>query len=382
MSLSRNDSQSAVYGTSTVSSARSIERTQWRKYHTRCGHGFAAEDANALNDRLHGRKVEMTGLSNEPNGADRVVNGIPIQTKYCASAHESVNAAFDQNGNYRYPGQRLEVPSDQYERAIGVMEEKIRSGKVPGVSDPADAIKILKKGHVTYKEASNIGRAGNIDSIKFDARTGAVTCTIAAGLSFVLCYTAERKAGKSISESLDGAVSDSIITGGKVLGTHIATQQFLRTQVGRNAAAIATKASKRVVESACSTKVGERIVSRTVAGMTGAGKGMTVSAAKVAGTKLLRTNIITGAACLAVTTVPDIVQSCRGKKTWQETGVNAATNTAGISGGMVGTWIGAAIGSILPGPGTAIGGFVGGLVGGCIASSSVHTLLSKRAKGR
>lgn len=381
MSYSRDDSKSAIYGTSTVSSARSIEQTQWRKYHTRCGHGFAAEDANALNDRLHGRKVEMTGLSNELNGADRIVNGVPIQTKYCASASESVNAAFDQNGNYRYPGQRLEVPSDQYERAIGVMEEKIRSGKVPGVTDPADASNILKKGHVTYKEASNIGRAGNIDSIKFDAKTGAVTCSFAAGLSFVVRYTADRKAGNSFSDSFKDASTEAVITGGKALGTHIATQQILRTQVGRNAAAIATKASKRVIDSACSTRLGEKIVARTVSGMSGAGKGMSIGAAKVAGVKLLRTNLITGAACLAITTVPDIVQACRGKKTWKETGINAATNTAGISGGMAGTWIGAAIGSIIPGPGTAIGGFIGGLIGGCIASSGTRSLLCKRLKG-
>ena len=207
MSERLKSSESAILGNSTTSSAKSIEQTQWRKYHTRCGHGFAAEDANALHDRLCGRKVEMTGLTNEANGADRVVNGVSIQTKYCASAYESVNAAFDQNGVYRYSGQRLEVPKDQYNQALGYMADKIRDGKVPGVTDPADASRLVKRGHVTYQEASNIGRAGNIDSIKFDAKTGAVTCSMAAGISFAIRYYSDRKAGCSFGE----AVKDSAV---------------------------------------------------------------------------------------------------------------------------------------------------------------------------
>ena len=146
--LSR-DSRSALLGTTSTSSAKSIESTQWRKYHTRSGHGFAAEDANALHDRLRGKKVEMAGLSNELNGPDRIVDGCRIQSKYCASARQSVNAAFGDDGLYRYSGQRLEVPKDQYEKAIVLMEEKILSGKVPGVTAPQQASTIIKKGYVT-----------------------------------------------------------------------------------------------------------------------------------------------------------------------------------------------------------------------------------------
>ena len=380
MSERIKSSDAAILGNSTTSSAKSIEQTQWRKYHTRCGHGFAAEDANALHDRLCGRDVEMTGLTNEANGADRVVNGVSIQTKYCASAYESVNAAFDQNGVYRYSGQRLEVPKDQYEQALGYMADKIRDGKVPGVTDPSDASRLVKRGHVTYQEASNIGRAGNIDSIMFDAKTGAVTCSMAAGISFAIRYYSDRKAGCSVGDAVKASATDAAVTGGKVLGTHIATQQFLRTQVGREAAAVATKAAKRMIDSACSTQVGEKIVTRTVAGMTGAGKGMAANAARVAGTKLLRTNMVTAAVCTVVTTVPDVVQACRGKMTWKEVGINSASNTAGIGGGAAGAWIGAAIGSVIPGPGTAIGGFIGGMIGGIAASSGTRKLFNRKAK--
>ena len=377
--LSR-DSRSALLGTTSTSSAKSIESTQWRKYHTRSGHGFAAEDANALHDRLRGRKVEMAGLSNELNGPDRIVDGCRIQSKYCASARQSVNAAFGDDGLYRYSGQRLEVPKDQYEKAIVLMEEKILSGKVPGVTNPQQASTIIKKGYVTYQEASNIGRTGNIDSIKFDVKTGMITCSFAAGLSFAIKYTSERRSGSSVGNAVREAAKDAAATSGKALGAHVVTQQFLRTQVGRNTAAAVTKGAKKAFDAVCQSKLGEKVVTRTVSGLTGAGKEMTERAAKVAGTKLLRTNVISSVAITVVSAVPDVVQACRGKKTWKDVFINSASNAAGTAGGATGAWIGAAIGSIIPGPGTAIGGFVGGIVGGVLASSSTREVLCRKPK--
>lgn len=114
--------------------------------------------------------------------------------------------------------------------------------------------------------------------------------------------------------------------------------------------------------------------------MAGAGKGTAVSAAKVAGLKLLRTNIVATAACTVVTTVPDVVQACMGKKTWKEVGINTASNTAGVGGGAAGAWIGAVIGSIIPGPGTAIGGFIGGMIGNIAVSSGTRKLFNRKAR--
>src|SRR5690606_28785419 len=100
-------------------SARVLENTQVSKYHTRGGTGFAAEDANALSDKLRLRKVEITGTSNETFGPDRIVDGVPIQTKYYDTASRTMRAAFDSNsGNYLYGRQVIEVPRDQYEDAL------------------------------------------------------------------------------------------------------------------------------------------------------------------------------------------------------------------------------------------------------------------------
>ncbi len=95
--------RNAANGAASTHSATQIEETQWLKYKHKTGHGFAAEDVNAQIDRWYGRKVECVGRNNAPNGADRIVNGQQIQTKYCQSANRTVNAAFaSQAGMYRY----------------------------------------------------------------------------------------------------------------------------------------------------------------------------------------------------------------------------------------------------------------------------------------
>lgn len=51
------------------------------------------------------------------------------------------------------------------------MTEKIRQEKVPGVSNPDAARSMVRKGSVTYRQAGRIAKAGNLDSIRFDAKT-------------------------------------------------------------------------------------------------------------------------------------------------------------------------------------------------------------------
>lgn len=47
------------------------------------GHGYAAEKANDLIDRIKGENAKVIGGDLSKNGADRIVNGVKIQTKYC-----------------------------------------------------------------------------------------------------------------------------------------------------------------------------------------------------------------------------------------------------------------------------------------------------------
>ena len=104
----KNNTKSTINGISSTTSTQCTNDQQWTKYHSKQGHGFAAEDANAMWDRWHGKSVNKVGLDNSLNGADRISDGVQIQTKYCADAGKSVGAAFE-NGTYRYEIGRAHV---------------------------------------------------------------------------------------------------------------------------------------------------------------------------------------------------------------------------------------------------------------------------------
>lgn len=164
-----------------------LEKTQINKFHTKGGTGFAAE-ANALNDRLRGKTVDQVGMANTLNGADRIVDGIPIQTKYFDTPSRTINSAFDLDGSFKYQGQLLEVPNDQYADCVELMRSKISEGKVQGVIDPNEAENIIKKGDVSYQQAKNIAKAGNIDSLIYDAQTHCVSTGYAFAISFSINF--------------------------------------------------------------------------------------------------------------------------------------------------------------------------------------------------
>ena len=366
---------SAINGGSAASSAQSTNSyMQYTQYRNKQGHGWAAEDANAMSDRLSGKVVDQVGTNNSCNGADRIVGGVEIQTKYCASAQESVNAAFH-DCKYRYDGMKLEVPKDQYDEAVKLMATKIRDGQVPGITDPATAKDMVLRGNCTYKEARNIAKAGNIDSIKFDVKTQSVTCALTCGMSFALTYANSIHSGKTHKQALMDASTQAAKSGTTAMVVGVGTQQLLRTSVGRSMAASATHASRAVVNAACKTEVGQQIVEKTASALVG--RQVVGQAAKNILTKGMRTNMVTGGVMLAAQTIPDAVKVCQGKMSGGQFCENVASNTAGLGGGYAGATAGAAIGTaIFPGVGTVIGGIIGGVGGGIAGSSVVRGICS------
>lgn len=192
---------------------QTIEKTyEERKFNYVQGHGFSAERANNLSDVLRGEKAVVVGDNNVKNGPDRQIlnrDGTTtyIQDKYCATASESLNAAFDSaTGEYRYSmpdgtAMCLEVPADQYDDVLRGMEQKIRDGKVPGVSDPAEAVNYVRKGKYTYEQATNLVKAGNIDSLRYDATNGAIVAASALGISFALDFVSCTMNGESFEDA-------------------------------------------------------------------------------------------------------------------------------------------------------------------------------------
>lgn len=357
---------------------------QFSKYGTRGGHGFSAEDANALDDFFLGNNVDKCGWKNTLNGADRIVNNVPIQSKYCRSASCSVNSAFNgAHGNYRYTGQKLEVPRDQYNEALKIMREKILNKQVPGVTDPAKASDIVKCGNYTYDEAIKLAKAGTAKSICFDLKAQSVTCISAAGLSGVVSYISARNHGLSPQEALKQASKDAGWSAAFAMGTGVATQQFLRTTAGRATEKAIENVAKAAVKEACKSHIGRVIVAQNAIGSAGkaaateAGKKVAMASAKRTAAAALKGNIITGTVMTVATSIPDTVKLCKGEISGKEFTKNTASRAAGIAGGSAGWAGGAALGTaICPGIGTAIGALVGSIAAGAGASSASHKVLS------
>lgn len=378
----RHFSDSGLLGTASVLSTRATESTQWRQYqcgNRRTGHGFAAEDANALVDRRSGHKVQKTGWDNAPDGPDRIVDGVKIQTKYCQSARASVNSAFnDQTGKYRYSGQQLEVPKDQYAEAVKVMEEKIREGKVDGVTDPAQAKNLVRKGHYTYDQAVKIAKAGNWESLKFDIRNQAGASATAGAISAAVTFVSAKHQGSTTKEAFKASGIQAGKTAGKTMVTGVATQQFLRTSAGRTTTAVLQKSANKAIDAAMRSGVGRKVVEKTAEGV--GKRALTGAAARNVLSRTASTNVITATAAFAVSAIPDTIRLCTGKISGKEYGERTACNGAGAVGGTGGAWAGAAIGSCFcPGIGTAIGGFIGGIAGGIGASAGVSKLFHRKS---
>ena len=341
--------------------------TQWMKY--RCGpkgsagHGYAAEDGNALNDILNGHNVEFSGRNNSESGPDRIVDGIKIQTKYCASAKYTVSEAFDKKtGLYKYEGQILEVPKDQYLDALREMEIKIKEGKVPGYSDPADANKIIKRGDYTYRQAVNLTKAGNIDSLIFDAKTHSIIALSAFGISFSikLCLMAVScRNMEELKDSVKLSFLSGLQTGTITLSSGIMASQLLKTTFGRNFAAATQKVVNNTLNDVYQTDIGKKIIHNLAKNILG--KDIYGAAAKNAAKKyasnFFRTNIVTNLSVLVVSSLPDTYFLLSGQISKPQFVKNLVVNTSCVFAGTIGAYIGVALGG-------SVGGVLGGLIGG------------------
>lgn len=103
------------------------------KFSTPRGHGFAAERANHLYDILHGKDSVIAGDNNAKNGADRIVDCVNIQSKYCKTGAKCINECFE-NDRFRYfnadgSPMQIEVPLDKYDDAVKAMAERIKKGR-------------------------------------------------------------------------------------------------------------------------------------------------------------------------------------------------------------------------------------------------------------
>lgn len=339
------------------------------------GHGFAAERANDLYDNrpIFGKGSRIVGDNNAQNGADRIAGGLKIQSKYCQNGQACIRECFDGNGNFRYINRQgrpmlIEVPADEeiYNAAVEEMKKKISQGKVPGVSDPKEATRIVRRGNVTYEQAKNIAKAGNVDSLYYDAKNGAVTAGCAFGITVALRFAVGLWNDENFDDVLEDAVCSGLKVGGLSWVTSIASSQLARTGLST-----AMVGSTEAIAQFMGSKASAALVNAFREGGSIYGAAATRSAAK-----LLRGNAITGLATVAVLSIGDAANLFEGRISFAQMFKNVAQTGAGVAGGMGGFAAGAAIGSaILPVGGTLIGGLLGGFLGGSAAGSAAKCVL-------
>lgn len=340
------------------------------------GHGFAAERGNNLIDKISGVNATVVGDNNVANGPDRkIINRdgsiIWIQDKYYRSASESVGAAFDETtGLYRYidgngKPMQLEVPSDQYDKAVNLIKKKIANGQIPGVSNPDEAPDIVRKGNLSYEQAKNIAKAGNVDSLKYDAVNGIITAGNAAGIGFVVDFTCCMLNDANVEEALKNAGLNGLKTGGVVFATYVISSQLAKTGVSNALVPTAEAIAKALGEDVC-----EAIVLK--AGVQTAGMSSTKAAAKIISKEL----IVDGVMVIVLTGV-DAIELFRGRISKEELLKNLTVTIISIGAGTVGGYGGAALGTLVaPGLGTTIGTILGSTAAGGLSVWAAEALIA------
>lgn len=342
------------------------------------GHGFAAEKANHLYDVFSGKDARIVGNDNAKNGADRIVDGQLIQTKYCASGSKCIAETFDENGAFRYldttgKPMQIEVPSDMYDAAVQAMEERIKKGQVPGVSNPNQAKDIVRKGRFTYAQARNIARAGTVESLTYDAVNGIKLAGTAMGLTALLSFATSVWQGKSKSEALEAACFDGLCVGGLAWITSI-----MSAQLGRTSMEGAMRASTDWTVKQLSPK--------TISALANAFRnGNNIYGASAANhvSKTLRGHAAVAIVVTTVMSIDDFIALFSKEISGKQAFKNVCKTASGVVGGAGGMWAGSAAGAklgTLGGPtgiavGAAIGGLVGGLAGGVGVSNIARVSL-------
>ena len=269
------------------------------------GHGFAAEKANHLYDLFHGEDAQIIGSDNAKNGADRLVNGVEIQTKFCNSGSKCISECFE-NGKFLYwtkdgNPMQIEVPKDFYRAAKDAFIERVKKGQVIDISNMSPeeikkaaenlADKTIKESPFTYAQARNIAKFGTIESLTYDAANGIKLAGTSAGISFVLSFAQSVWAGEDFNLALKNACYSGIKVGGIAWIGSIATAQLGRT---------ATVQALRPATDWIIGQMGNRTAAAIANTVRIGSKPIYGAAAASSASKLLRGNVVTDAVTVAV----------------------------------------------------------------------------------
>lgn len=366
---------------STVNVESVMFNAAYGAHQTKTGHGIYAEEAGSILDRLAGEQSSVVGRNNAKNGPDKIVDTSPIQCKYYQQASKSVGACFKRNAqtgmmSFRYRDlngnpMKVEVPADQYAQAIECMKTRILDGQVQGVTDPNDAYHIIRKGKLTYNQALNLAKAGTIESITFDAFTGAVNCLSVFGISVLVSFSQMYWMKKDYKKAAKSAIFTGLQVYGMSFAGGIIASQLSRTSLPSTLEPLATEISKSI-----SPQIVQEIVNafRALAGK----KAIYGEAAQKSFAKFLGSTAITQSVMFIVFSIPDTYKVINGKLSEAQYWKNMTSLLSSFTGSIVATTTtGAVLGKkvgekINKKAGAAIGmgaGIIGGAFCGTVAKS-------------
>ncbi|EAS00540.2 tetratricopeptide repeat protein (macronuclear) [Tetrahymena thermophila SB210] len=319
------------------------------KFNARQGHGYAAEQANNLIDELKGDKAVVL---NEyiKNGPDRIVNGNLIQTKYCKNAYSTFKNCF-KDGEFRYNGQQIEVPPEQYDEVIQLFQDK-------GIKDVT-----IRKGHVSYKVAKNIAKSGTIEGLTYDTVTGIKMGINVFGISAVLTFAFTKWNGGSTEECVKQSLQTASSIFGMSLVSHVFSQQFARSSFNGFAHQSTLNVLKKVL-----TK--DQFASFANSFRGEGAKKIYGAAAQQNVAKMVKGQAVFAAGILVLQTGWDVIGVTRGKISGKQFAKNFFSNLGSAGGGIAG----AVYGTCIAGP---VGGIIGGIVGGIISQFTVKKVLDQ-----
>lgn len=332
------------------------------------GHGIYAEEAGALLDRLGGEKATVVGRDNAKNGPDKLVNGNPVQCKFCKTAGSSVGACFKRNPStgqmeYRYfdiksgKPMMVEVPADQYEKAVEAMRRRIINGQIPGVTDPDMANDLVRKSKLTYAQAKNLAKAGTFESLSFDMVTGVINCSFAAGISSLVSFGLTFWKTKDLKKARDASIDTAINVFGPALAANILSNQIARTGLSK----VFIPMSEKIVD-----LLGNRMVQRLINARRAllGQKKIYGNAANKSMAKALRGNAIVEGAAFIVFSVPDTYRVSTGKISGAQYTKNMISAAASFAGSIAGTYgAGLAAGAVGEKIGRKVSKSVGAVIG-------------------
>lgn len=341
---------------------------------TKTGHGIYAEEAGAILDKLAGEQSTVVGRDNAKNGPDKIVDSSPIQCKYCKQAYNSVDACFKKNPqtgtkSFRYydlngNAMKVEVPADQYAQAIEYMKTRISDGQVPGVTDPNAAYDIIRKGKLTYNQALKLAKAGTIESITFDAYTGAVNCLSVFGISAVVSFAQTYWVTRDYKKAAKSAIFTGVQVYGMAFAGGIIASQLSRTGLASALNPLATEISPQMAQEIINAF-------RTLAGK----KAIYGAAAQKSFAKFLGSTAITQGVMFIVFSVPDTFKVFDGKISGSQYLKNMTSLFASFTGSIVtttaaGALIGKTLGEKVDKKVGAAIGMGAGLIGGAVCGTA------------